>query len=132
MTKFLRTPFLYNTFWRLLLKLVEYLFLEVFFVSLEKSLLLYCRCLISKFSEILLLSCRKIFSPFYLICMELFPIAVISLLCCDFPLSCDFPLISFFSSPSTLWLGNIFVQSWLEYCNICRFSLICLESLSFL
>ena len=42
------------------------------FVSLDKSVLLRCRCLMSKFSEIALLVCRKIFSVFYLILHEAF------------------------------------------------------------
>ena len=48
-------------------------FLKIFFfVSLDKSLLLHRRCLISKFSEILILVCRKIFSAFYPILHETF------------------------------------------------------------
>ena len=35
--------------------------LRIFFVSLDKSVLLHCRCLMSKFPEILILVCRKIF-----------------------------------------------------------------------
>ena len=72
MTKFLGTPFLQNTFRRLLLKFVQYLFLESFFVSLDKSVLLHRRCLMSKFSEMLILVCRKIFSAFYPILHETF------------------------------------------------------------
>ena len=53
MVKFLRTPFLQNTCHRLLLKLVQYLFLESFFASLETSALLHHRCLMSKFTEML-------------------------------------------------------------------------------
>ena len=51
-------------------KFVQYLFLESFFVSLDKSVLLHCRCLMSKFSEMLILVCRKIFSAFYPILHE--------------------------------------------------------------
>ena len=41
---------------RWLLKFVEYLFLELFFISLDKSVLLHYRCcLMSKFPEILIL-----------------------------------------------------------------------------
>ena len=48
-------------------------FLKIFFfVSLDKSFLLHRRCLISKFSEILILVCRKIFSAFYPILQEIF------------------------------------------------------------
>ena len=36
-------------------------------VSLDKSVLLHCRWLVSKFPEISILVCRKIFSAFYLI-----------------------------------------------------------------
>ena len=74
---FYKTPFGWPP-----LKLVEYLFLKaLFFVSLDKSILLCCRCLISKFSEIMLLVCRKIFSTFYLILHE------------TFSNSCGFPLM---------------------------------------
>ena len=54
----------WNSYVRLLLKSVEYLFLEAFFVSFDKSILLYRRCLMSKFSGILVLVGRKIFSNF--------------------------------------------------------------------
>ena len=60
-----RTPFLLRTSRRLLLKFIQYLFLESFFVSLDKSALLHHRCLMSKFTEMLMLVCRKIFSAFY-------------------------------------------------------------------
>ena len=72
MAKFLRTPFLQNTCCRLLLKFIQYLFLESFFVSLDKSALLHQRCLMSKFTEMLMLVCRKIFSAFYLTLNESF------------------------------------------------------------
>ena len=74
MATFLRTPFLQNASGRLLLKFVQYLFsiLESFFVSLDKSVLLHCRCLMSKISEILILVCRKIISVFYPILHETF------------------------------------------------------------
>ena len=42
---------------------VEYLL--YFFVSLDKSVLLHRRCLMSKFPEILILLCRKIIFVFY-------------------------------------------------------------------
>ena len=45
----------------LLLKFAEYLFLKHFFISLKKSVLLHDSCLISKFPEIFMLLCRKIF-----------------------------------------------------------------------
>ena len=72
--KFLRTPFLVFT---------EHLpptaseictvsFLRIFFISLGKSALLHQRCLMSKFSEMLMLLCRKTFSAFYLILHESF------------------------------------------------------------
>ena len=72
MAKFLRAPFLQNTSRRLLLKFVQYLCLESFFVSLDKSVLLHRKCLMSKFSEILILVCRKTFSPFYQMFHETF------------------------------------------------------------
>ena len=53
------------------LKFAQYLFLESVFVSLDKSVLLNCRCLMSKFSEMLILVCRKMFS-FYRILHETF------------------------------------------------------------
>ena len=71
MAKFFSAP-LQNTSRRMLLNFVQYLFLESFFVSLDKSVLLHCRCLMSKFSEILILVCRKIFSAFYPILHETF------------------------------------------------------------
>ena len=64
--------FLQNTSRWLLRKFVEYFFLELFFVSLDKSVLLHHRCLMSKFSKILILVCRKIFSAFYPILHETF------------------------------------------------------------
>ena len=54
------------------LKFVQYIFLESVFVSLDKSDLLHCRCLMLKFSEMLILVCRKIFSAFYPILHETF------------------------------------------------------------
>ena len=84
--KFLRTPFLYNIFGRLLLNLVKYLFLEAFFfVSLNKPVLLHCKCLMSKFFKILLLVCRKTFSAF------------LSDFAWNFFNSCDFPLMEQFN-----------------------------------
>ena len=59
--------------WRnLFLKFVQYLFLESVFVSLEKSVLLHRRSLMSKFSDMLILVYRKIFSAFYPILHETF------------------------------------------------------------
>ena len=55
------------------LKPVQYLFLESVFISLDKSVLFHRRCLMSKFSEMLILVCRKIFSAFYRILHETFP-----------------------------------------------------------
>ena len=63
--------FTLNLRWQL--KFVEYLFLKIFFISLHKSVSLHRRCcLMSKFPEILILLCRKIFSVFYLIFQETF------------------------------------------------------------
>ena len=64
--------FLFYTSLRLLLKLVRtnaseirrLYFIRSFFVSLGKSVLLHRRVLMSKFSGILVLMCRKIFSFF--------------------------------------------------------------------
>ena len=59
--------------WRnFFLKFVQYLFLESVFVPLDKSVLFHRRCLVSKFSEMLILVCRKIFSAFYPILHETF------------------------------------------------------------
>ena len=59
--------------WRIFfLKFVQYLFLESVFVSSDKPVLLHRKCLMSKFSEMLILVCRKIFSAFYLILHETF------------------------------------------------------------
>ena len=46
--------------------------LKIFFISLDKSVLLHRRCLMSKFPEILILMCRKIFYVFYMILHETF------------------------------------------------------------
>ena len=54
------------------LKFVQYLLLESFFVSLDKSILLHRRCLMSKFSEMFILVSRKILSAFYSILHETF------------------------------------------------------------
>ena len=54
--------------------------LRTFCVSLEKPVLLHRRCLLSKFPEMLILLCRKIFSVFYPILPETFPVAVVLLL----------------------------------------------------
>ena len=68
-----KTPFLHQTSGWLLLNFVEYLFLEHFFVSLDKSVFFaHCKCLMSKFPQILILLCRKIFSVFYPIFHETF------------------------------------------------------------
>ena len=67
-------PFLPNISGRLLLKFVEYLFLESFFVSLDKSILLHHICFMSKFSEILM--CAEKY--FLLLQTKLSPIAVVS------------------------------------------------------
>ena len=93
----------YDCFWNsyvwLLLKFVEYLFLEDFFVSFDKFALLYCRCLMPKFSGILVMVCRKIFSAFS---NETF-----SKLCPPYV------RVTIFSHHFLLMIGNIFVQSWL-------------------
>ena len=51
------------------------------FVSLDKYVLVHCRYLMLKFSEILVLVCRKIFSSVFIqFCAEIIPIAVVSIL----------------------------------------------------
>ena len=84
-------PFLQNTSGRLLLKFVEYLFLESFFLSLDKSILLHRRYLMSKFPKILV--CRKLFSAFS-----------------DetFSNSCGFPQFSIFSPHLVFYDGKHF------------------------
>ena len=47
------------------------------FFSLDKSVLLHRKCLMSKFRETLILLCRKIFSVFIRFFTKLFPIAVV-------------------------------------------------------
>ena len=121
MEKFSRTPFLKNNFVRLLLKLVEFLFFEVFFVSLDKSVLLRCRCLMFKFSKILLLRYSKIFSAFYPILHETFPN---SYGFSNMPWKSGFPLSSrknikhlqliFSSHRSTVTLPILIVREWLK------------------
>ena len=60
-----------NRWQNFFLKFIQYLFLESV-VSLDKSVLLHRRCLMSKFSQMLILVCRKIFSAFYPILHETF------------------------------------------------------------
>ena len=57
------------------LKFVQYHFLETVFVFLDKFVLLHRRCLMSKFSKMLILVCRKIFSALYTILHETFSIS---------------------------------------------------------
>ena len=61
---FIFSAFLQNTSGQLLLKFVEYLFLEYLFIYLGKSILLHRIGSMLKFSEILILVCRKIFFAF--------------------------------------------------------------------
>ena len=75
--EFLRTPFLLYTSGWLGMAATEIRrasFLRIFFFSLGKSALLHRRSLILKFSEILTLVYRKIFSAFYPILHETFSI----------------------------------------------------------
>ena len=51
---------------------IHNIFLEHFFISLDKSVWLHQRCLMSKFHRILILLCRKIFSFFLQIFHETF------------------------------------------------------------
>ena len=72
--------FTLNSRWPLL-KFVEYIpSWNILFIYLDKSVLLHRRCLMSKFSEILTLLCRKIFSFFNRFFTKLFPVAVVLLL----------------------------------------------------
>ena len=73
-----------NRWQNFFLKFVQYLFLESVFVSLDKSVLLHRRCLMSKFSEMLILVGRKRFSAFNLILPETFSNSY------DFPLMQEF------------------------------------------
>ena len=80
-------PFLMicNYRWQIFfLKFVQYFFLESVFVSVGKSVLLHRRCLMSKFSEMLILVGRKRFSAFNLILPETFSNSY------DFPLMQEF------------------------------------------
>ena len=106
-TKFLRTPFLHkDTFFTQHLRMAASIthrvsFLRSFvFASLDISVLLRCRCLMSKFSEISLLLCRKIFSAFYLILHEAFSNSY------GFPLMLQFNL---FSPHLALYM----IESWI-------------------
>ena len=65
-----------------------FFFIVFFFFFFDKSVLLYCRCLMSTFPKILILVCRKIFSAFYLILDETFSNRS------DFPLIWEFNLFS--------------------------------------
>ena len=95
-------PFLQSTSGRLLLKLAEYLFLESVFVTLDKSILLHNRYPMSKYSEILILVCRKTFSAF-------FNATLFS--------SCDIPQFRLSLLNWYFMIGNIFGQSWLIWAS---------------
>ena len=70
----------------------KHLWLSPFLTKLQAATLLHRKWLMSKFSEILILACRAIFSTFFIwFCMELFPN------------SCDFP-------PKKLWLQFVFSE----------------------
>ena len=73
-----------NRWQKFFLKFVQYLFLEFIFVSLDKSVLLHHRCLMSKFSEMFILVCRKMFCAFYLILHKTFSDSY------DFPIMQEF------------------------------------------
>ena len=72
MTKFLRTPFLQNMSGRLFLKFVQYLFLESFCASLDKSVLLHRRYLMSKFTEMLILLFIRLYMKIFSIAWQEF------------------------------------------------------------
>ena len=86
------------------LKFVQYIFLESVFVSLDKSDLLHCRCLMSKFSEMLILVWKKKNSAFYPILHEIFSNSY------GFPLMQEF---NPFYPHLVLYDRKQFVQSWL-------------------
>ena len=69
-----------NTSGRLLLKFVEYLFLESFFVSLDKSVLLHHNVYVKIIWNFDTVVQKNIFCFFIRFCMKLFPIAVVSIL----------------------------------------------------
>ena len=95
-----RDTFFTEHFQRLLLQFVQCIYLEPFLVSLDKSVLLHRRCLISKFSEMLIL----LFIRFYI---KVFPIAMVSLFCKNLILS----ILTY------TMIGNIFVQL-INFCSI--------------
>ena len=70
--KFLTTPFLKEKLRTTASEIHTISFLRIFFVSLDKSVLLHCRCLMWKFTEMLILVCRKVFSAFQPILHESF------------------------------------------------------------
>ena len=76
--KFFKDIFFTEHLWMAASKTRRISFRRSFFVSLDKSALLRCRCF---FSEILILVRRKIFSAFYWISHEAFPNSCVSLLC---------------------------------------------------
>ena len=63
------------SFQETMISMVESVFNNVCGIAKYK---LYCRCLMLKFSEILMLACRKIFCAFYPILMKLFPVILVS------------------------------------------------------
>ena len=104
MAKSLKTPFLQNTSAQLFLK-----FVCMFSVSHNLFLFLWinlfclhCRWLMSKFSEILILVCRKIFSAFYQILHE------------TFSNSYGFPLMKEFNT----FYPHLELYDWKHFCSI--------------
>ena len=93
-----------NRWQNFFLKFVQYIFLEFVFVSLDKSVLLHRRCLVSKVSEILNWCADKIFLFFIQFYTKLFPIAMVSLLYKNLILS----ILTYY-----FMIESIFVQSWL-------------------
>ena len=87
------------------LKFVQYLFLESVFVSLDKSILLHRSCVMSKFSKIFILLCRKIFSAFHPILHETFPNSY------GFSLMQEYYFM--------IVIESLFVQSWLIWATFC-------------
>ena len=89
--------------------------LRTFFVSLDKSVLLHCRCLMLKFAEILILFCRKIFFVFFLILQETFSNS------CDFALSSDLKNILTKHFPTMQPFPNVLQNRFsYEFFRICK------------
>ena len=113
MAKFKGT-FLQNNSRRLLLKFVQYLFFESFFVSLNKSVLLHRRCLMSIFTGILILL-------LIWFCVKVFPIAMVSLFCKNLILPIPHLVLydrKHFCSILTVWAAFYFCFIKSSFCSV--------------